>query len=109
MRKMKFIREYIEFLEKKRLLHEKDDQEVGAISRILQTYRLYVLKKRLFNMLYWLKCSKVIIIQRFIRGYLTRKKYQQFTKNRHLRQQIEKIQQLLFKKYFIIMLLKRNI
>jgi hypothetical protein len=100
MRKMKFIGEFINFLENKRFSHEKGYQEVGAISRILQTYRLYVLKKRLFNMLYWLKYSKVIIIQRFVRGYLTRKKYQQFAKNRILRQQTEKKSAIIIQKVF---------
>lgn len=100
MRKLKFIEEYVDFLEGKRLFHERQFHQHGAVSRILTTYRLYQLKKRLFNMLFWMKYTKAIVIQRLVRGFITRLKHKSFRAAKAQREKLERESAIIIQKLF---------
>jgi hypothetical protein len=99
-RKMKFVSDYIQFLDNKRLYHEKQFHHLGAVSRIVSSYRLYQMKKRLFNMLHWMKYTKAILIQKVVRGYLIRKKNKNFKLEKLQRQKLEEEKAVVLQKFF---------
>jgi hypothetical protein len=99
-RKLKFIADYVQFLETRRLHHEKDFHQLGAVSRIVQSFRLFQMKKRLGNMLYWMRYSKAIVIQRHVRGHLVRTKNKNFRQARLRRQKLEQSSAVVLQKFF---------
>lgn len=93
---MKFVHEWIYEMEQKSVLHKQVFMEMGAVSYISKAYRTYLIKKRLFKLIFYNHFVKAITIQRYYRGCATRKMHRVRMVNKR------KLEALQFQKAIII-------
>lgn len=73
-KKLRFIQGWLEHIKDMRQKHVDYHVNNGAVLYISKAYMMFKMRKRLTKLLYWNHYAKSIIIQRYYRGYIIRKK-----------------------------------